>query len=161
MQSARTLQPWPLAHVGFPVLPQSMPVSLPFFAPSVFVGVWHTSPLPLSWQTSEMQSLATRHFLSTSQVFAIFPPQSMSVSSSFCAPSVGDGAMQRWLPVLQTLDAQSAFVLHDWTAAVVVPPSPPGATLLLLDELQPTPASAIIMGTARIAKAECFRGFTA
>jgi hypothetical protein len=82
------------------VPPQSTPVSLPFFAPSLQVGVWHVSPL----QTDELQSWGCAQCSPGSQGPQL-PPQSMSVSVPFLAPSVQLGAWQ--ISPLQTEELQS------------------------------------------------------
>jgi hypothetical protein len=69
--------------------PQSTSVSVPFCTVSVQVGGWQSSGFPL--QTPLMQSPATRQCCCgpvSWQVGPHEPPQSMSVSSASCTPSV-------------------------------------------------------------------------
>src|SRR5687768_1960651 len=84
-QSVLDAQPSPVGHFGAFVPPQSLPVSSPFFTPSVGDGAWHVPPV----HTLLLQSAATAHFFPSSQAAAFVPPQSTSVSPLFCWPSGG------------------------------------------------------------------------
>lgn len=44
-QSPPEMHPCPVGQVGHVPPPQSVPVSAPFFEPSVHVGAWHFPPL--------------------------------------------------------------------------------------------------------------------
>jgi hypothetical protein len=72
----------PAAHLGQLAPPQSMSVSVPFFALSVHAGAWQKPPV----QTPLWQSAATPHTLPAVH-FVQLPPQSMSVSVAFLTPS--------------------------------------------------------------------------
>jgi hypothetical protein len=71
----------PAGHLGHP-LPQSVPVSLWFFTPSVQVGTWHVPEQTLLWQ-----SAAAPHVDPAGQSAQV-PPQSRSLSSPFLVPSL-------------------------------------------------------------------------
>ena len=85
MQSAPDLQPCATPHLGQPVPPQSVPVSPLLLTPSVHEVAWQR---PLV-QLPAMQSPATLHMAPTAQG-GHTPPQSMSVSSGPCVPSLHD-----------------------------------------------------------------------
>src|SRR5580704_13239711 len=93
MQSALPTQPSPAGQpVGHPP-PQSTPVSVPFWIPSVQLGAWQTKPThtPLS------QSVASLQPPSVAQGTHAGPPQSTSVSEPSLTPSVQVRASQRLL----------------------------------------------------------------
>jgi hypothetical protein len=77
MQSWSTRQAVPLAQrAGLHTSPQSTPVSLPFFTPSMQVGAEHSS----APQTPDAQSVGTTHCSPIGQGVHE-PPQSTSLSS--------------------------------------------------------------------------------
>ena len=105
-QSVVIAQPCPGGQRVTPAVgpPQSMPVSSRFLIPSACVGArhffWTGSHFALSQSVSAEQPCPVAH------LGAAAPPQSLSVSSPFLTPSVGEGAWQT--PSLQTLLVQSA-----------------------------------------------------
>src|SRR2546421_516004 len=84
-----------------------MPVSFPFFTPSVFVGARQMPPL----QTPLVQSAVILHFLGSSPL-GRSPPQSRSVSLPFFRPSLQLAAAHTPVAWLQTPDGQSAAFMH-------------------------------------------------
>jgi hypothetical protein len=83
-QSADAAQLWFVVHVllcpSHVAPPQSMSVSVPFWAPSVHVAAWHVfvgDPLQILFT----QSPPTEHFFVSAHFAHVAPPQSMSVSS--------------------------------------------------------------------------------
>src|SRR6187401_3581264 len=97
-----------------------MPVSLPFFTPSVLVGAWHLSPVPVSLQTPVRQSAPTLQAFSASH-FVQSPPQSTSVSFAFFVPSLQLAAMHSFVARLQTPDGQSAAFVHVFGGVTTLP----------------------------------------
>jgi hypothetical protein len=67
-----------------------VPVSLPFFSPSVQVGVLQIPPR----HTPLAQSEPSAQALSSAQGTQAGPPQSVSVSAAFFTPSLQVGASQ-------------------------------------------------------------------
>jgi hypothetical protein len=84
VQSALAAQPLPLSHLVEQVPPQSMSVSLPFFAPSVHVAVAQRPPV----HAPPVQSVFTEQSSPFAQSGQLPPPQSTSVSAAFFTPSV-------------------------------------------------------------------------
>jgi hypothetical protein len=103
MQSAGAKHVFVLAHLGHVLPPQSASVSVPFFAPSRQVGVWHTLGVPV--QTPLVQSPPTRQVLASAHLGQVPPPQSLSVSALFFTASMHVAATH--LFAVQTLLAQS------------------------------------------------------
>jgi hypothetical protein len=98
-QSAPVLQPWPFGHLLGHVLPQSTPVSVPFFTVSVQVGFLQM----LEIQLADVQSVLLAQPWSFGHLGQV-PPQSVPVSLPFLVPSVHDGVwhaplMHAWPPV--------------------------------------------------------------
>jgi hypothetical protein len=83
-QSALPLQPLPTPHLPGQEPPQSVSVSLPFFARSVQLAVWQTPAVHTALAQSPLppQSLPAAHFVEQE------PPQSASLSEPFLTPSV-------------------------------------------------------------------------
>jgi hypothetical protein len=88
-QSAAPVQALAAAHLGQVGPPQSTSVSAPFFAPSVQLLCWSAAQTPPA-QWPVVQSPPLTHALPTAHARHA-PPQSMSVSSAFFAPSVQVG----------------------------------------------------------------------
>jgi hypothetical protein len=83
----------PVRHGSHSVPPQSTSVSSAFFAWSVQVGAWHLSgavppsaPASLA-HTPLTQSPGTAHSFPSAHPAHPVPPQSTSLSPSFCTPS--------------------------------------------------------------------------
>ena len=106
VQSLATRQSFPSPQRGQAGPPQSTSVSVPFFAPSLQLGVAHLPAV----HTSLWQSLRTLQFLPSTHLPHAAPPQSTSLSVPFSVVSVQVGAWQA--PSLQTLLVQSAAALH-------------------------------------------------
>jgi hypothetical protein len=88
-QSAPTAHPWPLGQI-FPTAsqlapPQSTPVSLPSFTPSMQDT---QVPGPLPKQSLVVQSVLTLQCFLSGHFGHVGPPQSTSVSCAFCTPSL-------------------------------------------------------------------------
>ncbi len=146
-QSAGPPHPCPCGQVGAPMPPQSMPVSVPFFTPSVVDGGWHRGPCPTFLHTSLWQSVPATQAFNVSHG-AQLPPQSMSVSLPFFAPSVQPGAAHSLVGRQRCETAQSLLRVQAIAASAPEPES--------LDELQAgTPKAA----AATKAKAERKRRF--
>jgi len=100
-QSLPAVQPPPVLHAGHLPPPQSVPVSFPFEIASEHVAGWHTPPEQcLLWQSG-----FAPHAFASAQGGQL-PPQSVSVSSPFFAPSPQPGGAQMWL-VAQNAVVQS------------------------------------------------------
>jgi hypothetical protein len=113
------MQNIPAGHALHTAPPQSMPVSLPFFTPSVQVG---GAQMPLV-HTREVQSAAIAHCFPGAQAGQTEPPQSTSVSVPFLTPSAQIGLAHT--PALHTRDAQSSFTLQSLPGAQGAQEGPP------------------------------------
>jgi hypothetical protein len=93
--------------------PQSTPVSLPFFVPSVHVGALQTAltQTPLAQSSCAVQGASVAHFWAH-----VGPPQSTPTSSPFFCPSVHVGAMHVFIPE-HTLLLQSVFTMQGCPSA--------------------------------------------
>jgi hypothetical protein len=110
-QSAPTPHPWPTGQV-FPTAsqlgpPQSRPVSLPSFTPSM--QETHVPGLDPKQRLFAQSVFNLQCFLSRHLGHAV-PPQSMSVSVPFCTPSLHVGALQ--VPPVHTRSLQSLPTRH-------------------------------------------------
>jgi hypothetical protein len=112
----------PLPQGGHMGPPQSVPVSLPFFTPSVQVGAWHVAPehTPLAQSLGMAQPPPAVHGAQ------IGPPQSVPVSPPFFTPSVHLGVWQMF-PV-QTPSTQSVGSEHAFPSAHGGHAGPPQST---------------------------------
>ena len=79
----------PPSQEGQPAPPQSTPVSVPFFTPSVQEGGWH---VPLE-HTRPRQSVPMAHCCTVPHEGHEPPPQSTSVSEPFITRSVQEGGL--------------------------------------------------------------------
>jgi hypothetical protein len=129
-QSLEAVQPIPGGHPGQVPPPQSAPVSLPFFTPSMQVGAWQVPGVPL--QTLSWQSLPALHFLpSPHRAQVSLPPQSTSVSLPSRTPSAQLAATHRpmpshtlpvpsqAMPLLASVGTQAPPALHAGVAQTV------------------------------------------
>jgi len=93
-QSAPAAQVVPRPHSPQVPPPQSTPVSLPFFTPSVQDGVAHEPVSPLATQMPLAQSPAAQHLRPLAQAEQRPPPQSVSLSTSLRTPSAHVAILQ-------------------------------------------------------------------
>jgi hypothetical protein len=108
VQSVGAAQPIPFAHVFAWATqvapPQSTPVSVPFFSPSVQLGVAHSFE---ALQKPEVQSVGAAQPIPSAHVFPwatqVAPPQSTPVSLPFFTPSVHVGAVAGGVEVFPPL----------------------------------------------------------
>jgi hypothetical protein len=104
-QSLPLTQPWPGPHRAHVLPPQSVPVSLPFFTPSVQLGATHLFAVHTWLEQSELP-------LQPCPVPQVGhdPPQSVPVSEPFFTVSVQVGA--RHVPLVHTPLEQSLAPPH-------------------------------------------------
>src|SRR6185295_2910491 len=99
-----------------------MPVSAPFFTPSVQLGPAHIPPM----HTPFWQSPLTAQLLLSAHVGQAPPPQSMSVSAPFLRRSVQLGAAHTL--AAHTPLWQSPLTMQPWPLGQVAHMAPPQST---------------------------------
>jgi hypothetical protein len=136
VQSAGTLQPWPVAHLVLHEPPQSTSVSLPSLAPSRHA--FATQRCVVVLQKALAQSAAALQPRPVAHFVLHEPPQSTSLSVPFLTPSLHESATQRCDVVLQTPLVQSPPAEHPPPVAHLVAHVPPQSTSVSLPSLTPS-----------------------
>jgi hypothetical protein len=117
--SHRAQGPSPAMQLAVPP-PQSISDSSPFLTTSTQVAGWHVEPGPgFAAHTPLWQSAFTTHVFTSAQRGheASVPPQSMSVSLPFLAPSGGTQVAALHTPPVHTPLRQSTGSMHAWPSA--------------------------------------------
>src|SRR5690606_25123451 len=106
-QSRGSMHASPLPQGAQVPPPQSMSVSLPLRMPSTQAPGWQKPPVHVAVESA--QSALPMHMLPFGHFVLQLPPQSRSVSSPFCTPSLQLAATQTFGVPMHTLLAQSAL----------------------------------------------------
>jgi hypothetical protein len=143
VQSTALPHPWPVGQGPQEVPPQSCPVSLPFFAPSVHAGAWQI-PLTHTWLEQSVPAVQPLPVLQRGHA----PPQSCPVSLPFFTPSV---QLAGWHVELQTRLKQSTPALHAFVVPQRGQAPPPQSTSVSVPFFVPSVHRALVH-TARSQK---------
>jgi hypothetical protein len=125
-----------LLSQGVHVPPQSTPVSLPSFTPSLQVVATQTWVIVL--QAIEVQSDSCKHCFPSGHAAQMPPPQSTSVSLPSLTWSSHVEATQVPEPMSHTVDAQSRVSLQSLPTAQAAQVPPPQSTSVSLPSLTPS-----------------------